>query len=90
MIDKIWLSTPTTIGLGVLIVQPILHGIDAFFIGAIALFWGLVASGFSAWLFPRMKTRRGSYVLTSLVVFSGYVLAWVSFLVFVHLTGFYL
>ena len=81
---------PATIGLGVLIGEPILHGRDVIFIGVIALFWGLVASAFSAWLFRRLRTRAVSYLVTLLVAFAACGLAWVSFLVFVHTTGFYL
>lgn len=78
------------VGLGVLVVQFILHGTDAIFIGAIALFWGLVASAFSAWLFRRLRTRAASYLVTLLVALAGYGSAWVSFIVFIHSTGFYL
>ena len=88
--DTIWIAVPATVGLGVLIVQPILHGSDVVFIGVIALFWGLVASAFSSWLFRRLRTRTICYVVTSLVSLGGYGLAWVSFLVFVHFSGFYL
>ena len=77
--DRALLALPALAGVATFVVLSVLHGLVGAFIGASALFWGLVASTSGAWLF-----RRGGWLLAAVAVLTSFVLWFASFLFLVR------